>query len=173
MTVGSAVALTLMGVAYWLIPYLTDRRLWGRKLALASSWMYTIGVLIFARGMISAGLEGMPRRIYRAKAAYDNPSWDLGGILTGVGGTMMFIGIVAFFVVIAVTVLAGTKRSEVVDVPTSETLTAPSLTGWGVNLDRIWLWIGVAILLIVLAYGPFFLTYVPARFISPGFTGIQ
>ena len=172
MTVGSAVALTLMGVAYWLIPYLTDRKLWGTKLALASSWMYTIGVLIFARGMISAGLEGMPRRIYRAKAAYDNPAWDLGGILTGVGGTLMFIGIAVFFVVIAVTVLAGQKRSERVDVPTSETLTAPSLNGWDVNLDRIWLWVAVAILLIAVAYGPFFITYFPARFISPGFTGI-
>ncbi|MGK2963828.1 MAG: cbb3-type cytochrome c oxidase subunit I [Gemmatimonadaceae bacterium] len=171
MTVGSAVALTLMGVAYWLIPYLTDRTLWAPKLALASSWMYTIGVLIFARGMISAGIEGMPRRIYRAKAAYDNPAWDLGGILTGVGGTMMFLGIIMFFLVIAVTVLAGRKRAEVVDVPTSETLTAPSLDGWDVNLDRIWLWVGVAILLIVIAYGPFFVTYFPARFISPGFTG--
>jgi cytochrome c oxidase subunit I len=58
MTVGSAVALTLMGVAYWLIPYLTGRALWGRGVALASSWIYTIGVLIFARGMISAGSRG-------------------------------------------------------------------------------------------------------------------
>lgn len=172
MTVGSAVALTLMGVAYWLIPYLTDRKLWAPKLAVASSWMYTIGVLIFARGMISAGLEGMPRRIYRAKAAYDNPAWDLGGILTGVGGTMMFLGIIMFFAVIAVTVVAGRKGAGVVDVPTSETLTAPSLDGWDVNLDRIWLWVGLAILLIVIAYGPFFVTYFPARFISPPFTGM-
>src|SRR6266498_2920656 len=62
MTVGSAVALTFMGIAYWLIPYLTGRGLWSRGLALASSWIYTIGVLVFARGMISAGLAGMPRR---------------------------------------------------------------------------------------------------------------
>ena len=55
---GTAVALTFVGVAYWMIPYLTGRALWGRKLALASSWIYTIGVLIFARGMISAGLQG-------------------------------------------------------------------------------------------------------------------
>jgi cytochrome c oxidase subunit 1 len=171
MTVGSAVALTLMGVAYWLIPYLTDRQLWGRKVALASSWIYTIGVLIFARGMISAGLEGMPRRIYRAKAAYTDPAWDLGGTLTGIGGTIMFVGIVLFFVVIAMTILAGRREAVRRDVPFSETLTAPSLDGWDVHLDRIGLWVGVAILLIVLAYGPFFVMYFPARFISPGFTG--
>lgn len=66
MTVGSAVALTFMGVAYWMIPYLTGRGLWGRGVALASSWIYVVGVFIFARGMISGGLEGMPRRIFRA-----------------------------------------------------------------------------------------------------------
>ncbi|MGD8414622.1 MAG: cbb3-type cytochrome c oxidase subunit I, partial [Candidatus Latescibacterota bacterium] len=91
MTVGTAVALTLMGVAYWLIPYLTGRELWGKKVALWSSWIYSIGVLIFGRGMASAGLKGMPRRIYRAQATYDNSAWDAGGIWTGVGGTMMFI----------------------------------------------------------------------------------
>jgi cytochrome c oxidase subunit 1 len=172
MTVGTAVAMTLMGVAYWLIPYLTDKELWGRKIALLSSWVYTIGVLIFARGMISAGLEGMPRRIYRAHATYNDPAWDLGGILTGIGGTLMFIGIMLFFLVIGLTVLMGQKRAATVDIPVSETLTAPSLTGWEVNLDRIWLWVGVAVLLIALAYGPFFVMYFPARFISPPFTGI-
>jgi cytochrome c oxidase subunit 1 len=172
MTVGTAVALTLMGVAYWLIPYLTDKQLWSSKLAVASSWIYAIGVLIFARGMISAGLAGMPRRIYRVKATYDDPAWHLGGILTGVGGTLMFIGIILFFVVIALTVVIGKRTEARRDVPFSETLTAPSLSGWDVHLDRIGLWVGVAILLIALAYGPFFVMYFPARFISPPFTGL-
>ncbi len=78
-------------------------------MALASSWIYTVGVLIFARGMISAGLEGMPRRVYRAQATYDNAAWDLGGMLTGIGGTLMFVGILLFFVVIGLTVLVGKK----------------------------------------------------------------
>jgi cytochrome c oxidase subunit 1 len=172
MTVGTAVALTLMGVAYWLIPYLTDKQLWSSKLAVASSWIYAVGVLIFARGMISAGLAGMPRRIYRVKATYDDPAWHLGGILTGVGGTLMFIGIILFFVVIALTVVIGKRTEARRDVPFSETLTAPSLSGWDVHLDRIGLWVGVAILLIALAYGPFFVMYFPARFISPPFTGL-
>ena len=172
MTVGSAVAMTLMGVAYWLIPYLTGRQLWKPKLGVASSWIYTIGILIFARGMISAGLEGMPRRIYRAKATYTDPAWDLGGILTGIGGTLMFIGIALFFVVIAMTVVAGKRGAGVpADIPFSETLAPPSTTGWDTNLDRIKLWVAVAIVLIALAYGPFFIMYFPTRFISPGFTG--
>jgi cytochrome c oxidase subunit I len=168
MTVGTAVAMTFMGVAYWLIPYLTGRELWGRRVALASSWIYAIGVLIFARGMISAGLEGMPRRIFRAQANYTNPAWDLGGALTGIGGTLMFIGIMLFFLVIGVTIVAGRRMAYTMDVPVSETLTAPSLQGWERSLDRLGFWMVVAIVLILIAYGPFFATYTP-WFVSPGY----
>jgi cytochrome c oxidase subunit I len=168
MTVGTAVAMTFMGVAYWLIPYLTGRELWGRRVALASSWIYAIGVLIFARGMISAGLEGMPRRIFRAQANYTNPAWDLGGIITGVGGTLMFIGIMLFFLVIGVTIVAGRKMTYEMDVPVSETLTAPALSGWERSLDRLGIWVVAAIILILIAYGPFWATYSP-WFVSPGY----
>lgn len=171
MTVGSAVALTLMGVAYWLIPYLTGRALFSRKIALASSWVYTVGIVIFARGMISAGLEGMPRRTYRAAATYDNPAWDLGGMLTGIGGSLMFIGVMLFFVVIGLTIVAGRRGGEPVDIPVSETLTAPARTGWETVLDRFGIWTIAAVVLILIAYGPFFISYLPGRFISPGFTG--
>jgi cytochrome c oxidase subunit I len=168
MTVGTAVAMTFMGVAYWLIPYLTGRELWGRRVALASSWIYAIGVLIFARGMISAGLEGMPRRIFRAQANYTNPAWDLGGIITGVGGTLMFIGIMLFFLVIGVTIVAGRKMTYEMDVPVSETLTAPAVSGWERSLDRLGIWVVAAIILILIAYGPFWATYSPS-FVSPGY----
>ena len=168
MTVGSAVALTLMGVAYWMIPYLTQRGLWSRGVGLASSWTYTIGVLIFARGMISAGLEGMPRRIFRVAASYDNPAWDLGGMLTAIGGTLMFFGIMLFFVNMAMTIAAGEKGEQPKDVPVSETMTTPALTGWETHLDRLGIWVVAAIVLILIAYGPFLLTYTP-RLVSPGF----
>jgi cytochrome c oxidase subunit I len=168
MTVGTAVALTLVGVAYWLIPYLSGRALWGRRIALASSWIYTIGVLIFARGMISAGLEGMPRRTFLAQSSYEVESWWLGGLLTGIGGTLMFVGIMLFFVVIVMTLLIGERGAEPRDVPVAETLTAPATTGWELNLDRVGFWVVMAIILILIAYGPYFLTYTP-NFVSPGY----
>jgi cytochrome c oxidase subunit 1 len=168
MTVGSAVTLTLMGVGYWLVPYLTGKGLWGRKAALWSSWIYAIGLMVFARGMISAGLEGMPRRTFLAEATYVRPEWHLGGLLTGIGGTAMFVGIVLFFVVIGMTVLTGGRERVPADVPWSETLTAPKASGWEPRLDDLRLWVAVAVVLILLAYGPFFLTYVYNP-VSPGF----
>jgi cytochrome c oxidase subunit 1 len=168
MTVGTAVALTFMGVAYWLIPYLTGRGLYSRRLALASTWIYTIGILVFARGMIDGGLHGMPRRTFMAAATYYDPAWRLPGMLTGVGGTLMFIGVMLFFLVIGLTVLAGRRGEQPADIPVSETLTAPALTGWEPRLDRLGWWVAAAVLLIVIAYGPFFLMYTP-KAVSPGF----
>lgn len=167
LTVGTAVTLTLMGVAYWLIPYLTGRRLWSREMGLVSSWMYFIGVLIFARGMISAGLEGMPRRIYRVQASYTSESWHLGGLLTGFGGSMMFLGILLFFIVIGLTIFRGQKEAPG-DIPFSETLTPPATSGWTVKFDNLWMWTGWAVVLILVAYGPFMLEYLPPNMVSPG-----
>lgn len=172
MTVGTAVALSFVGIAYWLVPYLTGRALWAPKLAVASSWLYAGGTLIFARGMISAGLEGMPRRIFRAGATYDSPAWDLGGALTGIGGTIMFIGLFLFFVIILVTVVAGKKDVRAVpsDIPWSETLAPPATTGPETKLDRIGLWFALAVVLILLAYGPFMAGYLPGNWVSPGYS---
>jgi cytochrome c oxidase subunit I len=169
LTVGAAVTLTHMGVAFWLIPYLTGRGLWSRGQALSSVWVYMIGVLIFARGMISAGLEGMPRRTFRVAATYTNPAWDWGGMLTGIGGTLMFFGLAQFFIVIAMTALAGPRGAQPRDVPVSETLTAPAAAGWERYLDRLGIWVAVTVILCVIAYGPFMATYLPARLVSPGF----
>jgi cytochrome c oxidase subunit 1 len=121
--------------------------------------------------MISAGLEGMPRRIYRAKAAYSDPAWDLGGRLAGIGGTLMFVGAILFFVVIGLTIVAGKRGAGPTDIPISESLTSPSRRGWEPTLDRFGWWVVVAVILIVIAYGPFFASALPPRLISPGFKG--
>jgi len=169
MTVGSAVALSIIGIAYWLVPYLTDRKLWGRKLAVAQSWIYTIGVLIFSRGLISGGLEGMPRRTYMAEATYSGEGWELAGALTGIGGSLMTLSIVMFFIVLLMTIFFGRKGEGPTDIPTAETLTGPAPSGWQRKLDNFWLWFGFAVLLVLVAYGPFLVTYLPPHLTSPGF----
>ncbi len=168
MTVGTAVALTFMGIAYWLIPWLTDRELWGRRVALAQVWLYFIGVLIFARGMISGGLEGMPRRTMILAATYSKPSWHLAGILTGVGGSLMFASGMLFFLVIAVTILFG-RRLEGQTMPLTETISPPATSGWTLQLDRFGLLAVVAIVLILIAYAPFFIHYLPPKMGSEPF----
>ncbi len=169
LTVGTAVALSIMGIAYWLVPYLEQKELWSAKAGLVSSWLYFIGVLIFARGMISGGLAGMPRRTAISLVPYaEPPGWRLAGILAGVGGSLMFIGAVLFFVVIAMTVLAG-KRTEIADIPYSVTLVTPQTSGWEPGLDRLRYWIVASVLLCVIIYGPFLASQFPLQLNVPGF----
>jgi cytochrome c oxidase subunit 1 len=170
MTVGTAVTLSIMGIAYWLVPYLSDRKLWGRKLAVAQGWLYFVGILVFARGMISGGLEGMPRRSLIVEAPYYKESWDLAGVLTGVGGSIMFASAVLFFVVLAGTVLLGEKEENGgVEIPFTSTIEGPSRVGWEARLDKFRYWVTAAIVLILVAYGPFIIGYLPPKLISPGF----
>jgi len=167
MTVGSAVTMSFMGIAFWMIPYLTGRSLWGRKLALAQAWIYFVGVLVFARGMISGGLDGMPRRTALMDAPYSKPSWELAGMITGIGGTIMLVGGMLFFVVLLGTIFLGRKEAQP-DVPFTETLEPPAQEGWAVSLDRLRIWTTVTVILIVIAYAPFFIDRFPPRLLSPG-----
>ncbi|MDT8435387.1 MAG: cbb3-type cytochrome c oxidase subunit I [Gemmatimonadota bacterium] len=170
MTVGTAVALTIMGVSYWLVPWLTGRQLVGRRIALAQGWVYTIGVLVLARGLIQGGLEGMPRRSAVVASSYmgEVPGWHWAGQIAGIGGVIMFVGIAMFAVVIAATILFG-KRTGEQEIPVSETILPPARSGWEVRLDDLRLYVFLAILLILIAYGPFAVGYLPPKMTAPGF----
>jgi cytochrome c oxidase subunit 1 len=169
MTVGSAVTLSFMGIAYWLVPYLTRRELVGRGLARAQAWIYALGVLIMARGLISGGLTGMPRRTLIMEAPYDEPAWQLAGMLTGLGGTLMFVGGMLFFFVLVGTALFGKVMTRPVDIPFTVTHEGPATSGWQVRLDRYRTWVIATIVLILVAYAPFFISYLPGNFTSPGY----
>jgi cytochrome c oxidase subunit 1 len=170
MTVGTATALSFMGIGYWLVPYLTGRKLWGRRAALAQGWLWLVGILVFARGMISGGLEGMPRRTLIVEAPYFKESWELAGILTGVGGTLMFVSGVLFVAVIAGTALFGEEaEDDELEIPFTTTIEGPSPSGWEVKLDRFRYWVTATIVLILIAYGPFLVSYLPAKLTSPAF----
>jgi cytochrome c oxidase subunit I len=167
MTVGSAVTMSFMGIAYWLIPYLTRRQLVGKGMAVLQSWIYFVGVLVMARGLISGGLDGMPRRTLIMEAPYAKPDWELAGLLTGLGGTLMFIGGALFFAVLVGTVLFGKKVDEPEDIPFTVTHEPPAAEGWELKLDRFRYWFIAAVVLILIAYGPFLIQYLPGNFTSP------
>ena len=151
LTVGTAVTLSVMGIAYWLTPYLTGHQLWGRPLALAQSWLWAIGVLIFARGQMSGGIDGMPRRSAIGEAPYTKLlDWGLANQLTALGGIVMTVSGLLFFVVILMTIVRA--KPAAVDVPISETLIGPAATP--AALDRLGAWFGLAALLAALTYVP-------------------
>jgi cytochrome c oxidase subunit 1 len=119
--------------------------------------------------MISGGLEGMPRRTFMAGATYSKPSWELAGTLTAIGGTLMFVSVILFLVVMIATIVAG-RRRDPGDIPFAETLNGPAASGWEPRLDRFRIWLALTILLILIAYAPFLVSYLPAKLWSTGFT---
>ncbi len=122
MTVGTAVALSYIGISYWLIPFLTGRELMGRRLALAQAWLWFVGVLLFARGQIAAGLLGEPRRSSIGEALYrDLISAGIDNWLTAIGGTIMVVSGVLYFIVVLWTVLAGRRFSQLPEIRVADT----------------------------------------------------
>ncbi|MDX1645788.1 MAG: hypothetical protein R3304_01495 [Longimicrobiales bacterium] len=80
----------------------------------------------------------MPRRTAMAEAPYRTfmPEWELAGILTSIGGSLMFLGALLFFVVFLGTIFLGRKRESAGDLPFTETVEAPPRKGWAAGLDR-------------------------------------
>lgn len=167
LTVGTAVALSIMGICYWMVPYLTGKRLFSPGTALAQAWCWWIGVLIFARGQMMGGIEGVPRRTQLRDAPYyADHNWDMSSLMTGVGGTLMFIGGVLFFIVLLGTIFGRRPLTEPAEIPVTDVIHGSRQT-WAV-LDRLGVWSIVAVVLSVVVLGEAISHYWPIHDISPG-----
>jgi cytochrome c oxidase subunit 1 len=166
LTVGSAVALTFIGLTYWLLPYLSGRALWSRGLGLAQAWLWIIGMILFSHFMHMLGLAGMPRRTMIGSAPYVLPEWE--GLLpfTMVGGLLMFASALCFLVNVLMTLTAG-RRVEPGPVSFARALSGPEDVP--LFLDRLTPWVLSAIVLVAINYGPtlYFLA-TTGRFNIPG-----
>lgn len=153
LTVASAVTLSFMGIAYWLVPHITGRKLWAPKLALAQAWIWFIGMVIFSNAMHTLGLLGAPRRTPLGVAPYVPANWEPRLLQTAIGGSILFIGAYLFVTILVVTVLRKpAPASEVPEVPEAQSIQDPQLTpAW---LDRWAPWLTITVLLILLVYGP-------------------
>jgi len=81
----------------------------------------------------------------------------------------MTVGALLFFVVLLGTIFAGEKGQGPKDIPFGSTLRPPATSGWELRLDRLGLWVVVAIILVAIAYAPFAISYLPPHLVSQGF----
>lgn len=151
LTVGSAVALTFMGTAYWLVPKLVQRELELSLLAKVQPYLWFVGMNLFSLANHITGLEGMPRRVFDPSYLGAAPAAQWRGLtgISAVGGLLLFVSASFFLLVMLGTVLAG-KRTEPPVVAFAEPLEGqpPARGLW----DRYGLWVTVAIVLVVAAY---------------------
>jgi len=170
LTVGSAVALTFMGAAYWLLPRLSGRELELGLLAKVQPYLWFIGMMMFSFSNHITGLMGMPRRIY--DATYGGSAiaaeWKMLTGVSAVGGLFLFASAGFFILVMLGTGLAG-KRRVPEPIEWAEPLhpVKPGLT----LLDRYGLWTVLAVVLVVIAYAvPLWNHLHMPRFGSPGYS---
>ena len=169
LTVGTAVTLTFMGVTYWLLPYLTKRRLFSKGIALGQAWTWFIGMILFGRGMHWAGLLGAPRRTPFSEAVYTqvlinstrNPllggasEFQLAMGMVGIGGVILFISGALYFINVIGTFFSPKDSATDVVPPFAEALSGPENSP--AALDNWRLWVGMGIFVALLSYVPAFI----------------
>jgi cytochrome c oxidase subunit 1 len=153
LTVASAVTLSFMGISYWLVPYLTGRKLWNPKWAVVQTWVWFVGMLIFSNALHVVGLLGAPRRTPLGQAPYIPEEWTGHLLRVSIGGAILFVsGFMYVFTMIRTARGVKAEEGEQVEVPVAESIHDPQETpAW---LDRWLPWVIATIALLIVAYGP-------------------
>ncbi|HEV3153858.1 MAG TPA: cbb3-type cytochrome c oxidase subunit I [Candidatus Baltobacteraceae bacterium] len=166
-TVGGPVALTFVGIAYWLIPRLTGRALWKPEWALWQERLWFAGMLIMSMAMHIAGLLGAPRRTAEVGYLGSAPNeWQGYMIAAAAGGLILFASIIVFATVAIGTLWANEKTEDM-----HAEFAAPRDGGERVPamLNSLFRWGVVALAAAALAYaGPLLDILHNPGFLAPG-----
>lgn len=153
LTVGAAVAMTFMAITYWLVPYLTGRRLWSNLWGNIQAWTWFVGMAMVSRGMSWMGVLGAPRRTALGSSPYFLLEWEWPAWLSAVGGTFLTISGLFYFANMVMTLVKSPRGSAVdAQVPLAEPLLYErSLPR---SLTRLAPWAISAVVLVVVTYTP-------------------
>jgi cytochrome c oxidase subunit 1 len=174
LTVGTAVTLTFFGITFWLLPHLTRKPLYRPRMALWSAWTWFVGMMIFAVGMHWQGLLAVPRRAYISNLpaalaeAYANAQVPMA--VTAISGVVLTFALIFYFTVVFGT-LFSRKTLAPADVPEIPWSSARNLKSVGLIkfMDQLNVWMGLAIFLVLVAYGPSLISMLLNQVPVPGF----
>jgi cytochrome c oxidase subunit 1 len=114
LTVGTASALTFMGLAYHLVPRLAGRELELGLLAKVQPYLWFLGMLLFSISNHATGLMGMPRRVFEADygGAAAAQAWSGMTGLSAIGGMVLFTSAAYFLLVMFGTASRASARAR-------------------------------------------------------------
>ncbi len=149
LTVGTAVALTFMGLTYLLLPSLTGKQLHSRKLALAQVYLWFFGMVLFSSAMHYLGILGSPRRTYDVTygGAQIAQEWGPFLIIAAVGGILLFLSVALFLYNVFRTLTSGVR----IESPRPEG-TPPLPQGEPGLVDNFKIFAAIALVLVLIAY---------------------
>jgi cytochrome c oxidase subunit 1 len=155
-TVAGPVFLSYIGMTLFLVAKLTGKKI---KLPRMNVWMpylWTLGIMIFSTGLFIGGAGGEPRRTNMG-LTYTNPQsplyhadWQAAKMLGSVGGTIMAIAALMFFIVFFVTLLSKSREQGALELIVAE----PYHDEHVPLFEKFTPWLAGAALLLVIAYAP-------------------
>jgi len=159
LTLGGPVFLGILGGSLFLITGLLKKPVVWPSLAVAVPYLWTGGTFIFSGGLFLGGLRGEPRRT-NLGLTYLNPSspsyrpdWWASTHVGMVGGLIMGLAILLFFVVLVRSLVAArdtARAEESFSIPLAETYHDEEIPA----VRNFTPWVAAAVLLCVLAYYP-------------------
>ena len=154
LTLASTVVLTFFGISYMLIPVLTGRKLsrFVNNLGILQAFVWVIGMSFMSGAMHAVGLLGEPRRISFTTYG-DAPitqAWIPYRTAMAIGGSFLFAGIVLFLIIALYLWFFAHKSDMPNEYPIGEV--EPDQPKPPYFLERWSIWIGVAFVLILIAY---------------------
>src|SRR4051812_17677654 len=155
-TVAGPIFLSYIGMSLFLVVKLTGKRI---KLPRWNVWVpyiWTLGIMIFSTGLFIGGAGGEPRRTNMG-LTYTNPQsplyqpdWQIAKMLGSMGGTIMTIAGLIFFVVFFATLFSRATKAASFELVTSETYHDEHVPA----VQSFTPWLAGTILLLVIAYAP-------------------
>ncbi len=118
-TVVSGTAMAFMGVTYYLLPLIFQRKVafWG--FAKIQPYLFSLGIFLLSMGMTFAGSFGVPRRHWDISfkgalfGVEFNPAVDLVLAMMGIGGILAVTAAIGFILIAVKSVFFGEKLGEV------------------------------------------------------------
>lgn len=157
-TVAGPVFLAFIGGSLLLATTLTGKEIVWKGLNVWIPYIWTLGIMTFSTGLFIGGVTGEPRRTNMG-LSYTNPAsplyqptWRVAKVVGTIGGTIMFIAMLLWFIVFFGTLLRKKAREGALELPVSEPYHDEDVAA--VQSFRPWL-VGAVILLIVAYTMPF------------------
>lgn len=157
LTVAGPVFLTILGGTIYMVSTLLGKEVRFKKLNLSIPYMWMLGLSLFSTAMMIGGLLGEPRRTnmgityLNSESDLYRPDWVITTGITAIGGIIMFIACLAYFVVLIGTAMNKRTSEQRIEFPTSEAYHDEKNIGLVKNFTP---WIIVAVIIILIAYIP-------------------
>jgi cytochrome c oxidase subunit I len=155
-TVAGPVFLSYIGMSLFLVAKLTGKDIKFKTLNVWMPYIWTLGIMIFSTGLFIGGAGGEPRRTNMGMS-YTNPQshlyhadWQSAKMLGSIGGTIMTIAALIFFIVFFATLFGKRTKQGALELIVSEPYHDERVP-W---VQTFTPWLAGALLLLVIAYAP-------------------